>query len=785
MESILEDIYFIAGDKHTYQARNLFICIVFWTVANVLPSCLPFFEAMPKGNLYLTNDTTYEEKSILLNYTICQNDKAEFIITETSEYSIIYNFGFYCNESLVALLGISIFAGGSVGSMMLQFVANNIGKKSSMIFAYTFFAISIILVTYQKNYYFIFPLLFFIQLFIIAMSYSSICQLAETTNYRLRPFFISVVNSGFSISGLLFTLVFYLGGSWKTALYLSSSIMIVTSLLFLKFTTQTPRYYVAIGNYPLFYRSIRYIAKVNGRWEITKKILPVVKKHMDQYITPDSERSLEEGEESLLKVFNNFYEPLIGDYDLSNSHSFDESKNNKKQTENHRHYEKLDSNINNIHTRNYLGISSIPGNDNNLDSRKNTNKENLENTSSHANKDNISNINNNDKNNIEMKTNSNSKLSSIKNKNVNPMNINKANHLDYKILVNSAEPSLKVKNNNNTEQEIDKLNPKRQDTFKKHLHFNLENIFETKRNEEEDEELTKIQAKINESLISYDHQVHDKSKKLEVLNKDDIETLSKFNSFRKNPNQQKEVARLIYMYFDEEDIKCEQNEISDFKKLMTYPSQRAIFNILNFSWFVTTGIYYISTILLKYFPGSIYYNATKLYSVELVSYFFCMIMMNYYKFGRKDLLTLMYSISLIIIVFIVIINPSKSVLIHLLLILRFGISGAYNMNFILSTEIYPTELRLTGFGINCNMGCFSAVLFPMFLEISLGRRLFFIFIVLISSCMILVVFYLPETSSKLLTNVVPEDNLNKKTDKYFFRKKRSINNEKDFGNYFV
>ena len=699
MENILEKIYYIAGDSNKYQYRTLLLTFIFWIFANVLPSCLPFFEEMPKGNLYISNNPDYFEKNVLLNYTICENPQARFEVTKVPEYSIIYISGFYCNKFLVALLGISIFAGGSVGSMMLQFLSDHMGKLSSNILGITLLAVSVILVTFHVNYYFIFPLFFFIQLYTIVLAYSSIVNLAETTNCELRPFFISYVNFGFSISGLIFTLIFYLGGTWKTSLWLASSILIFVALIFYKLTVQSPRLWVSVGNYSMFYRSVRYISKVNNRWKMTKKVLPIFKEHKERYNTPSSEKTGDEDEEKkLLNVYNNIYEPLI--------------KNEENSSRNH---DLMDS-------------------------------------------DSDSDINEKDEINNGKILNGNS-LNSLSNQVVSSDEIKTSSKGTFKSPTkeHNKEQILKHGSFTNAEKK------------KGHVGFNID------LNNIENDKLRKIQGKINESMVSIG------ASKLSLA---EIQVFQKIDTF-KTPRYRRKTETLIYKYFSEEDLKYDINEISDFTKLMTYPSQRVNFNVMNFSWFTITGIYYMSTIFLKYFPGSIFYNATKLYGVEMLSYIFSLILIKVFKLGRKDCITIFYCISILTILIISIQDMSINMVCNMLLLLRFGISGAHNMNFIISLEIYPTILRLTGFGINCNMGCFSAVFLPVFFEANIEKKLFVFFGFMLVLSAMLIVAYIPETNNKLLTNIVLEDNKKSNEVNSFFQKKRSINNNDDIDKYFV
>ncbi len=543
MEQLLEKTYSLAGDNNLYQRRTLIICLCFWILANVLPSSLSFFEEMPIVDIYNKTDNRIISQNQQLNYTICENNDIYYRIIKEPQYSVIAKFNIECDKILVASLGSAVFAGGSIGSMMLQFIINSIGRRFSYWITFIFFGISLICVILTINYIALFALFFFIQLFIIMLSYNSIINLIETCNPELRSTFVTIVNTGYSISGLLFTLVYYFDFTWKFVLILSTILMLFFTLVFYHLTVRSPRYYVSVGNYIDYYRSVRYIAKVNQRWSLVKKLLPIPKDYKDELLyTPINE------EENKLYNILEFYEPLL-----------------------------------------------------------------------------------------------------------------------------------------------------------------------YKKDEKKEEDISRVHTK---EIILYED--------------------------------------LVYNYFDVVEAHEHYNEIAEFKKLLKYPSQRSIFLIQCYSWFSVTGIYYCISIFIKLIPGDVFINAILLYSIELSGYLFCVILLNYFNAKRKKTIYFFLFIS-ILSTLLLIFHKNIPMLntLYLILLLRFGISGAYNINFLYSTEVYPTTVRLTGFGINCNMGCFSAVILPLVLEIYIEEKIFLYFLIMLIGCFILQIF-LPEINN-ILPNIIPEE----------------------------
>lgn len=555
MEKLLEKTYYLAGNNNYYQYRTLLIALFFWIFANVLPSSLAFFESMPYVDVYSYKNNSIIQNNIKLNYTICNSEELYYKVIKFKEYSIIQQFDFDCNQNLVSLLSSVVFAGGSVGSMMLQIITNYLGRKVSFLFALIMLFLSFVLFMLRIHFIWVYIFFFLLQLFIIMLAYGSIINIAETCCADKRPFFISIVNCGYSISGLVFTVVYYFDITWKLAIIVSCAFMIFFTLCFKRLTVNSPRSYVAIGDYINFYNSIRYISKINHRWIIIKSILPIPIDLHNQLNTPVSQDEDHIEKKSILE----FYEPLLPHKDSK------------------RDVQLLKKEINNV--------------------------------------------------------------------------------------LSKRETSI---------------------------------MFED----------------------------------------------------------------LVYDHFKKDAVIYNQNEISDLIKLIRYKSQRSIFIITCFSWFCVTGIYYSLSLFLKKLPGSIYLNALLLYGVEFISYFSGTFILNYCNIGRKYTLQFYLLISLLCSILLTIIKietiKESYFFFVILLIFRFSIAGAHNINFIYSLEVYPTLLRLTGFGINCNMGCFSAVLFPLFIEADYHEKMFQIFIILIL-LLLAIIWLLPETKDLVLTNIIPEE----------------------------
>lgn len=339
MENILEKTYSIAGDNNFYQLRTLIITTCFWIFANVLPSSINFFEEMPIVDLYSKSNNTLLESNARLNTTICNDHSLFYKVTYHKDFSIISNFHIECNNLLIFLIGCSVFAGGSVGSMIFQVFINYFGKLTSFIVALTILFLSLIGFFMNTHYFTIYILFFLIQMFTIILAYNSVVNLVETVRPSLRSSYITVVNIGYSISGFLFTIVFYFKFTWIFALVFIILNMIFFTICFILFTVKSPRQHVAYGNYLGFYNSVKYISKINSRWKYVKSSLPIPKEIVELVKTPTNEK-------------DDFTEPLLENNKNNKSDLIEISNNTSNILLKHEKQRQSKDNLVNIYNTN-------------------------------------------------------------------------------------------------------------------------------------------------------------------------------------------------------------------------------------------------------------------------------------------------------------------------------------------------------------------------------------------------------------------------------------------------
>ncbi len=176
--------------------------------------------------------------------------------------------------------------------------------------------------------------------------------------------------------------------------------------------------------------------------------------------------------------------------------------------------------------------------------------------------------------------------------------------------------------------------------------------------------------------------------------------------------------------------------------LVTNSNIRWVFVSMSFMWFCISGSYYAIMILMKDAKGNVYYVYMFMYVFEIVANILSGIMMETPFFGRKRSLTFLYSCAITFIILIMLYQYS-GVTTLLLIILRFFISMIYNINYVYSTEFYPTDIRAKGFALNAVFGRIGAILTPFLVEM-MGFY-YFIFLLTIYIIAFLLTFLLKET----------------------------------------
>ena len=261
-----------------------------------------------------------------------------------------------------------------------------------------------------------------------------------------------------------------------------------------------------------------------------------------------------------------------------------------------------------------------------------------------------------------------------------------------------------------------------------------------------------LNEKPNEDLIN----VENNNESMAQIKNDD-DTVSLVSCTKENDEKEEEIKKiinkLIIIHLNEKMIKDSQNH--GFMSLLIFKSLRYKFLIMCFIWFSISGTYYGLSINIKNLPGNIYSNGILLYLSEILAYIISGFLINIKGLGRRNTMAMFFIVSLSVFFIIIIFKLNDFYLTIFALIARLAISGAYNIIFIYTTEIYPTPVRSKGLGTNSVFGRIAGMIFPLLMEI-LNENIIYLF-AFTNLLSIILVFNLPETLGKPLPNTISEE----------------------------
>ena len=132
-------------------------------------------------------------------------------------------------------------------------------------------------------------------------------------------------------------------------------------------------------------------------------------------------------------------------------------------------------------------------------------------------------------------------------------------------------------------------------------------------------------------------------------------------------------------------------------------------------WSVTSLNYYLITYYMKYVPGNIYVNTTVSTVSELLGYGLSGIAIL--SFGGKASFTISFLISAVGGFLIAFVPAVGYEIASFVLLAKFGISCAFNLVYVITPTLFPTDLCSTAFGVCNSFAMLSSVFSPMVAEL--------------------------------------------------------------------
>ncbi len=269
MDEQIEKIIALAGNQHRYQYFTLIVMVFLWINCNFIAIIIPFIEREPLIN-YFDEDGKHHTSETLTN-EICdlyENQDDEYEIVERFDYSWVSEYDIECSKFDISLIGSFVFVGNTAGAVVFSVINKLITHKTILIISSFGFCIAVFLNTLVSSYtYFYCSLacLVFIGTFGNCLCYSSLVLAEEIVSSDKRSLFSSIINVGYSLSGVLYSLAFWYTQDWRIVFYICIGASIIALILIWAFIYDSPRGFINKKDFKNTMRILEGIASFNGR----------------------------------------------------------------------------------------------------------------------------------------------------------------------------------------------------------------------------------------------------------------------------------------------------------------------------------------------------------------------------------------------------------------------------------------------------------------------------------------------------------------------------------------
>ncbi len=262
MDEKIDKLIDLCGTKNKYQYILLFIAFICWINNMMVSIALPFLEKTPE--VTFIDPITKEIKKEHLNYTICTWNKSKYNISENYDYSWVIYFNVSCDQIKTGLIGSFNFAGSFLGSISLNFFADNFGRKYSIIFSFLLYIIFNTLIVFMTNYYLVIAINFLLNTLNTYINYILLMMVEEITYSKYRGTFGTIINSGFPACALVYFPLFIWLKTWQKVFIVNSIIALIMYILFHIFSFESPRYYFFKGEINEGIQTLQKISKFHN-----------------------------------------------------------------------------------------------------------------------------------------------------------------------------------------------------------------------------------------------------------------------------------------------------------------------------------------------------------------------------------------------------------------------------------------------------------------------------------------------------------------------------------------
>ena len=267
----LEQLFLKAGQTHCYQYIITILLTFEFCCSHFLNYCLPYLERIPEINAPdpVVRDNMLSEFCKGGNHTLIKEEKRTSIVNE---------FEIYCSKTKTYFLGLCYYFGKIIGSCISYLFIDVIGRKKTF---FIFIPISIILMctfefmkaSYSHNWiYGVFAALFFSGFANYIIVVDILIYICEIIQQAKIPYFIMIVATGTSISGLICSVTFHVDSplDYGEILLIFGGIHLIIYILIIFFFIDSPMFALNEEDFEKFSLNIKKIAARNGK-NLTKE----------------------------------------------------------------------------------------------------------------------------------------------------------------------------------------------------------------------------------------------------------------------------------------------------------------------------------------------------------------------------------------------------------------------------------------------------------------------------------------------------------------------------------
>ena len=261
----IEKLLSFAGNENRYQYFALLIFLFLWMNCNFMAVVLPYLEREPL--------VTYKDENNIIHYNeTLSNDLCgkKYEILERFGYSWVSEFDIECDKFKIGLIGVFTFIGNTMGSVVFSIITKYFSHKKILIISSFGFCFSILFCTFVTSinyFHYIFICLIFVGLFGNCLCYSSLVVCEEMISSAKRSFFSSIINMGYGLCGIMYSLIFMFIQNWRYDFYILIGFSLILCILIWLFIYDSPRIYIDNKDIDTTKKILTGIANFNGKKE--------------------------------------------------------------------------------------------------------------------------------------------------------------------------------------------------------------------------------------------------------------------------------------------------------------------------------------------------------------------------------------------------------------------------------------------------------------------------------------------------------------------------------------